>query len=156
LSEGNATVTGTRVQFDSTTLKVWQIAGTSTPPTESAWTAIYSSPEMSTTSCRSTGGRLGFVPPNGEYDCLVGDLTLKSWDTSTSAFDITEATENFTLDGSSYADDTLTSDNNGNQTYDGLQAYTYDAWNRLKAVVRSCSSSVGGPCRGAGVIDEFV
>jgi hypothetical protein len=32
---GSTTVTWNRVQFDGTTLKVWQIAGTSTPPTES-------------------------------------------------------------------------------------------------------------------------
>ncbi|MGA2230288.1 MAG: hypothetical protein ABSH22_05260, partial [Tepidisphaeraceae bacterium] len=129
-------------------LNVWQIAGTSTPPTESAWSAISSSPELSTTSVRTTGGRIGFLPAFGGYYSQVGDLTLKSWDTSTSAFDITEATENFTLDGSYYADDTLTSDNNGNQTYDGLQAYTYDAWNRLKTVAHACSSSVGGACTG--------
>jgi RHS repeat-associated protein len=32
------------------------------------------------------------------------------------------------------ASDTEASDGNGNQTYDGTQAYTYDAWNRLMTV----------------------
>ncbi len=70
---------------------------------------------------------------------LLGNLTIKSWNSSTSAFDKTEATEDFNVDSSGYAASniTLSSDANGNQTYDGLQAYTYDAWNRLKTVAHA-------------------
>jgi len=35
------------------------------------------------------------------------------------------------VDGSGYASETPTYDYNGNLTYDGVQQYTYDAWNRL-------------------------
>jgi YD repeat-containing protein len=92
---------------------------------------------------RTTGGKLGFMSPHGGYDMLFGNLTLKSWDTATSAFDITEAIDGFEVDGSGYANDTLTNDNNGNQTYDGTQAYTYDAWNRLISVAHASRDSGG-------------
>jgi hypothetical protein len=62
------------------------------------------------------------------------DLTIKSYDTATSSFDVTELEEHFTVDSSGYSSDTLTYDNNGNLLYDGTQAYSYDAWNRLATV----------------------
>jgi|GEM_PF-3465882 len=140
-----STVMWNRIQFDGTTLKVWQIAGTSTAPSESDWTAIVSSPEVSTTSFRTTGGRIGLGACIGHNDAWVGDFTLKSWDTSTSAFDITEATEDFSEDGSGYANTntSLASDNNGNQTYDGVNAYTYDAWNHLITAAHAYRDSGG-------------
>jgi RHS repeat-associated protein len=67
----------------------------------------------------------------------VSNFSLQSYDTATSSFDITEATEDFSVDGSNFANGNstnLASDSNGNQTYDGTQVYTYDAWNRLITV----------------------
>jgi RHS repeat-associated protein len=41
------------------------------------------------------------------------------------------------------ASDTEASDGNGNQTYDGTQAYTYDAWNRLMTVSHAYRDASG-------------
>ncbi len=64
----------------------------------------------------------------------MANVTIKSYSTATSSFSVTEAQENFAVDGSYNGVSTLAYDNNGNLTYDGLQSYTYDAWNRLKTV----------------------
>ncbi|MCC6581270.1 MAG: hypothetical protein IT440_12615 [Phycisphaeraceae bacterium] len=42
-----------------------------------------------------------------------------------------EHVECFTVDSTGHAPDNLTCDAAGNLTYDGLYAYSYDAWNRL-------------------------
>ncbi len=78
----------------------------------------------------------------------VDELTIKSWDTATSAFDITEHYDNFTVDGSGYASETPRTDNNGNLTYDGVQQYAYDAWNRLVGIAHAYRDS-GGTLRTA-------
>ncbi len=111
----------------------------SAAPSESTWsstTACYSS-----TAFSSPGGMLGFLIQNGF--AYVDELTIKSWDTATSAFDITEHYDNFTVDGSGYASETPTYDLAGNLTYDGIQQYTYDAWNRLISVAHAYRDSGG-------------
>src|SRR5438552_4316179 len=82
-------------------------------------------------------------PENG--NTRVGSLSINSYNTSSSAFDITEAVETFALDANGYTNDntTLASDANGNQTYDGVQAYSYDACNRLKTVAHAYRDSGG-------------
>ena len=127
-----------RIQYDGTTLNVWSI-NNSTAPSESAWTAIASSPCLSGTDVvRGTGGQIGFGVMGGQaYANSVDDVTIKSYNESTSSFDTTELEEHFDVDGSGYASDTLAYDNNGNLTYDGSQAYTYDAWNRLKTTAHA-------------------
>ena len=72
----------------------------------------------------------------------VQNVTVNSYDGATGAYDVTEAAETFTLDANGYAHggdgtaagDALASDGDGNQTFDGVQCYAYDAWNRLAAV----------------------
>jgi len=61
-----------------------------------------------------------------------------SYNMTTSAFDVTEAEEHFTVDSTTgYASDDLVYDSNGNLTYDGLQSYSYDGWNRMKTVAHA-------------------
>ncbi len=127
-----------RVQNDGTTVTV-KCINSSTAPSESTWsstTACYSS-----TAFPSTGGMLGFVVQGGI--AYVDELTIKSWNISTSAFDITEHYDNFTVDGSGYASETPTYDLAGNLTYDGVQQYTYDAWNRLITIAHAYRDSSG-------------
>jgi len=63
------------------------------------------------------GGNFGFTLGYGS--ATVDDIVIKSYNTSTSAFDITEAEEHFTVDSTTgYASDDLVYDNNGNLTYD--------------------------------------
>ncbi len=78
-----------------------------------------------------SGGQIGFADFDGGE---VSDVTIKSYSTTTSSFSVTEAVENFALDSSFNGVSTLAYDNNGNLLYEGLQRYTYDAWNRLKTL----------------------
>jgi len=135
----------TRVQYDGTTLTAWQLAeNPGTVPSASAWAAVASSPVLSTTAYSGgSGGLIGLQPTVGGYAGLVTRFTLNTWDSATSAYDITAADESFGVDSSGYADDTLTNDQNGNLTYDGVQVYTYDAWNRLKTVAHGYRDSSG-------------
>jgi hypothetical protein len=59
------------------------------------------------------------------------------------SFETTELVETFGLAPGYRVADTLTYDSNGNLTYDGLQAYTYDAWNRLKTVAHAYRDGSG-------------
>lgn len=104
-----------RVQSSGTAVTAWVIVNNLTdgPPSESAWSAIASSPCLSY-SVTGSGGMIGFCNPTGGYDALINSLTIQSYDTSTSAYDITEAYEPFTTDTSGYADDTPSNDSNGN------------------------------------------
>jgi hypothetical protein len=123
-----------QVQFDGTTLTIKELAGTSAPTT-SAWSAAgvcYSS-----TSYPNTGGLTGFKAHDtyGSADIAISQVTVNSYDTGTSAFDIIEHFDNFSVNSSTgVATNTLASDNNGNQTFDGSNVYTYDAWNRMVSV----------------------
>jgi RHS repeat-associated protein len=131
---GMTDVMWSRVQFDGTTLKVWQIVKSDgTTPTETDWSSA--TQVVNTTSCRTTGGRLGFLDGTvGGNGSNFSNLSLKSYNGSAW---VTEATDDFAVNSSTgYAtsNTTLSSDANGNQTYDGAQAYTYDAWNRLITV----------------------
>jgi RHS repeat-associated protein len=71
----------------------------------------------------------------------IDNLTIKSWNTSTSAFDITEHVDEFTTNGSNYAEEAIDYDRNGNLIYDGVQKYSYDAWNRMVAIAHAYRSS---------------
>jgi hypothetical protein len=123
-----------QVQFDGTTLSVKELAGSSAP-TSSAWSSAgvcYSS-----TAFSNTGGMIGFKAHEAypSADIEISQITVNSYDTATSAFDITEHFDNFSVNSSTgVATNTLASDSNGNQTYDGTNIYTYDAWNRLMSV----------------------
>ena len=86
---------------------------------------------------------IGIEAPWGWFGTVLTHFTLKSWDVATSAFDITEADDSFGVDSNGYVDDTLANDSNGNLLYDGTQAYTYDAWNRLKTVAHAYRDSGG-------------
>jgi RHS repeat-associated protein len=123
-----------QVQYDGTTLSVKELVGTSAP-TSSAWSAagaIYSA-----TGYPNTGGLLGFKchESYGSADIAISQVTVNSYDSSTSAFDITEHFDNFSVNSSTgVATNTLASDSNGNQTFDVSNVYTYDAWNRMVSV----------------------
>ncbi|MGA2582256.1 MAG: hypothetical protein ABSG31_03170 [Tepidisphaeraceae bacterium] len=69
-------------------------------------------------------------------------LTVQSYNSSTSSWG-NELVDTFGLDSGGYAEDTPTNDNNGNLTYDGTQAYTYDAWNRMKTVAHAYRDTGG-------------
>ncbi len=132
-----------RVQNDGTTVTV-KAVNAATAPSESTWTsttACYSS-----TAFSNVGGLIGINCSQGSG--YVNNFTLKSWDTATSAFDITEHYDNFTVDGSGYASETPTCDLAGNLTYDGVQQYTYDAWNRLIGIAHAYRDSSGTLQRG--------
>jgi|GEM_PF-3470784 len=45
-----------------------------------------------------------------------------------------------TANGSGYAEETIDHDRNGNLIYDGVQKYTFDAWNRLRAIAHAYRS----------------
>ncbi len=127
-----------RAQFDGMTLTL-KCINSATAPSESTWT--------STTACYSStafsggSGMQGYLVQSGIG--YIDELTIKSWDAATSAFDITEHYDNFTVDGSGYASETPTYDLAGNLTYDGVQQYTYDAWNRLISVAHAYRDSGG-------------
>jgi len=85
----NGQVMWNRLEFDGTTLKAWQIVKNSgaAAPTDSDWSAIHASPAYSSSAhIRSnSGGRMGFMPPHGGNPVAnVGNLTVRSYDTSTS------------------------------------------------------------------------
>ncbi len=92
-----------------------------------------------------SGGQIGFADFDGGE---VSDVTIKSYSTTTTSFSVTETVENFALDSSFNGVDTLAYDNNGNLTYDGLQSYTYDAWNQVKTVAHAYTVSGGTPQHG--------
>ena len=71
---------------------------------------------------------------------------LKSWNTSTSQFDVTEHVETFDIDGGGYSANAPADDAAGNMTFDGTAKFTYDGWNRLVGVAhayRDGSNNVG-------------
>ena len=70
----------------------------------------------------------------GECGTYIDDLTVCSRTGSTWTTDLVER---FTLNASGYAEDQPTHDFVGNLAYDGLYAFTYDAWNRLASVKRA-------------------
>jgi hypothetical protein len=53
-------------------------------------------------------------------------VTIKSDADNNGTFETAELAETFDLVSGYMVADTLTHDSNGNLTYDGLQAYTYD------------------------------
>jgi len=81
---------------------------------------------------RRTKPRRGKAPPrpgtgsgtNGTYETL-------------------EHEEDFTVDGSGYAEQSPEHDDAGNLTYDGVFAYGYDAWNRLITVTKAYKTGNG-------------
>ena len=139
-----------RAQIHGTTVTVKAI-NSATAPSEATWsstTACYSS-----TGFTNIGGMIGFVCAGGTS--YVNQFTLKSWDASTSSFDTTEHWDNFGVDSSGYASDTLTYDPAGNLTYDGQQVYTYDAWNRLMSIAHAYRDRSGNVQHGH-VFDTMV
>jgi RHS repeat-associated protein len=79
---------------------------------------------------------------SSEQSDVVSNLTVRSADAGGN-FTVTEAVDPLTADTNGYAADSFTYDNNGNLTYDGLQQYTYDAWNRLSTVAHAYRDFAG-------------
>ncbi len=98
------------------------------------------SPCFTSSGFNITGGQFGFADYDGGEPTNV---TIKSYNTSASSFNVTEAVENFAVTSDYMGLSTLSYDANGNLTYDGLQSYTYDAWNRLKKVAHAYRIAVG-------------
>jgi hypothetical protein len=56
-------------------------------------------------------------------------------------YETLEHVENFTVDVNGYATETLTHDMARNLTYDGIDQYGYDAWNRMVKVTKAYRDS---------------
>src|SRR5215207_5485725 len=95
----------------------------------------------SSTAFDNVGGMVGFACGNGIGS--VDEFKVRSWNTTTSAFDVVEHADAFTVDGSGYGSDTLTHDLAGNLTFDGSQKFTFDAWNRMKTVAHAYRDGAG-------------
>ncbi len=134
----DADVIWVRVTCNGGTVSVKRLVNPGGTPTDSTWSSTAAC--FISSSFSGNGGRLGFWPAGPG---AIDDLTIKSYNSSTSSFDTTELEEHFTVDSSGYASDTLTYDANGNLTYDGTQSYTYDAWNRLKTTAHAYRDSGG-------------
>src|SRR5207244_1538028 len=89
---------------------------------------------------RTSGGLFGFA--GRDTGVSIGTLTVKS-NTGTTTFNTTELAENFSVGTTGFGSGTLSYDNAGNLTYDGNQAYTYDAWNRLVGVSHAYRNGSG-------------
>lgn len=124
-----------RATYDGSTLTV-KAQSSSSKPSEASWSSI--SAMYTATGFNGDGGMLGF---SGAGDNSIEDFTVNSYNTSTSSYDTTEIEDLFATDASNYVVDTLAYDDNGNLTYDGTQAYAYDAWNRLKTVAHAYRDS---------------
>ncbi len=122
-----------RVTNDGTTLSVFEAASQSGLDTA---VACYTSANFN-----NTGGMIGFSPESGGG--YVGDVSVKRGSGSPVTYSTTDAADAFTVDGSGYATDTLTYDNAGNLTYDGVFQYAYDAWNRLITVSKAYRDGSG-------------
>jgi RHS repeat-associated protein len=73
---------------------------------------------------------------------MLDELTLKVDRDFNGSYDTTELVEDFNTT-SGYETDTLTHDAAGNTTYDGVQKYAYDAWNRLVKVAHAYRDAGG-------------
>jgi RHS repeat-associated protein len=92
-------------------------------------------PCYSSTEFGASGGLLGFAPDMGEV--TIDNFTLKTDRDANGSFETTEHLDSFTLDSTGYAPDSLLHDAAGNLTYDGNQAFVYDAWNRMISVAKA-------------------
>jgi RHS repeat-associated protein len=124
-----------RVESNGSSVTV-KTVNSSSAPSEGTWSST--SACISSSGFTFKGGLLGFCANGYGY---IDNLTIKSWNTATSAFDITEHVDEFTTNGSNYAEETIDYDRNGNLTYDGVQKYSYDAWNRMVAIAHAYRSS---------------
>ncbi len=99
------------------------------------------------------GGMIGFARdvPSGQGIAVQGDIAIDNLtlqadrvpEDGDGLFETTEHIERFTVDDDGYGQDTLVHDAAGNLVYDGLYAYTYDAWNRLTAVTKAFRDTHG-------------
>ncbi len=116
------------------------------PPVPADWTSTGVPPSSDALAATTRGGRFGFKPVGGAW-LHVDDVTIKvhrdTTGNGTPDTWVTEHIEDFTVDNDGYADEELTHDDAGNMTYDGVFAYTYDAWNRLVQVTKAYRSPSG-------------
>jgi YD repeat-containing protein len=127
-----------RVTVDGSTASV-QCQVSATQPSDSSWSSVgvcYSS-----SAFQSNGGRIGFSCDGSS--CSVDDLEVRSFNTATSAYDTIEQVEPFTVDSNGYSDETMQYDAAGNLSYDGVESYAYDAWNRLISVAHAYRDDSG-------------
>jgi hypothetical protein len=80
-------------------------------------------------------------------------VTVKADTDANGSYETTEHIEEFTIDGSNYADVQPAHDANGNLSYDGTFSYAYDAWNRLAKVTKAYRDS-GGTLQSGSVVSE--
>jgi hypothetical protein len=110
-----------RVTSDGTTVTARVLAQAS-EPTDGQWSGtsdIYSSSGFD-----MIGGMIGFASRVGVGS--VDDVTVRSWNTSTSSFDVAEHVDTFDVDGSNRSSVDPAHDAAGNMTFDGVQKFTYD------------------------------
>jgi len=70
-------------------------------------------------------------------DAEIDDLTIKSDTDANGSYETTEHIDRFTADASGFVPQGPEYDLAGNLTYDGVYAYSYDAWNRLVKVSKA-------------------
>jgi RHS repeat-associated protein len=81
------------------------------------------------------GGMIGFASRVGVGS--VDDVTIRSWNAATSAFDVVEHVDAFDIDANNRSSVDPAHDLAGNLTFDGVQKFTYDGWNRLAKVAHA-------------------
>ncbi len=120
-----------RVTSDGSQVKVYAKDALTEPST---WSDL-SDLVYETTDLSFTGGLIGFS--GGATYVAIDDLTVKADRNGDGTYETIEHVESFTLDGNGYDAQTLTYDQAGNLTYDGVYTYSYDAWHRLVRVTKT-------------------
>ena len=126
-----------RVTSDGTEVKIYVQDSTTEPTTWNESTDLV----HETTSFDMSGGMIGFMGAN--TDIAIDNLTLKSDRDANGTYETIEHVEPFTLDTNGAVQETLTHDDAGNLTYDGVYQYTYDAWNRLVTITKAYRDDQG-------------
>ena len=135
-----------RLEFDGTTLTLKGKQGTSAPD-ESTWSSLGTL--YSSTDFDFDGGYIGFLTGT------VDTITIETDRDNNGSYETVEHIDHLTLDGSGFADSEPTHDPAGNLTYDGVHAFTYDAWNRLVKVTKAYRDPSSGNVTLGSVVNEI-
>ena len=121
-----------RITSDGTTDKVLEQAGASAPTswdesTQKVWDS---------SNFDEPGGSIGFGQAHFNSPAEIDDLTVEADRNHDGQYNTVETIDHFTLDFNGYAPQGITHDAAGNLTYDGVEQYACDAWNRLVKVTK--------------------
>ncbi len=149
LPASTASDTWWRVTADGTTVRVYAQAATTQPTTWSDTAHLVASCD----NLDMAGGYLGFTGGAGAN--TIDDLTIRIDTNADGSYDTTQLIDGFTVDADKDFSDTLTHDAAGNLTYDGVFAYTYDAWNRLTKVAKAYRDPGSGTLQTGSVLATY-